>query len=237
MSRVLPRARRVAPVVDALAARGIARPFRIQELVAARRARRARRPRTVADGLGQDARVRACRSSSASIRDDARPSALVLVPTRELAAQVTEELEPLAQAEGAPRRRRVRRRRRCRPRRSAPSARTSWSRRPAGSRISSSAGWSTSRRSASSSSTRPTGCSTWASSRRSTRSSGGCRSNRQTMFFSATLDGEVGELARAYTNSPSASRAALPDERRRARSSTASSRSRPTRRSRRSSST
>jgi ATP-dependent RNA helicase RhlE len=26
--------------------------------------------------------------------------------------------------------------------------------------------------------------------------------NRQTMFFSATLDGEVGELARAYTNSP-----------------------------------
>ena len=27
--------------------------------------------------------------------------------------------------------------------------------------------------------------------------------NRQTMFFSATLDGEVGELARAYTNNPS----------------------------------
>src|SRR3954466_1456352 len=27
--------------------------------------------------------------------------------------------------------------------------------------------------------------------------------NRQTMFFSATLDGEVGRLARAYTNSPS----------------------------------
>ena len=27
--------------------------------------------------------------------------------------------------------------------------------------------------------------------------------NRQTMFFSATLDGHVGELARAYTNSPS----------------------------------
>jgi superfamily II DNA/RNA helicase len=27
--------------------------------------------------------------------------------------------------------------------------------------------------------------------------------NRQTMFFSATLDGRVGELARAYTNSPS----------------------------------
>ena len=27
--------------------------------------------------------------------------------------------------------------------------------------------------------------------------------NRQTMFFSATLDGAVSELARAYTNSPS----------------------------------
>src|SRR5205814_5782317 len=27
--------------------------------------------------------------------------------------------------------------------------------------------------------------------------------NRQTMFFSATLDGHVGELAHAYTNSPS----------------------------------
>ena len=33
--------------------------------------------------------------------------------------------------------------------------------------------------------------------------------NRQTMFFSATLDGEVGELARAYTNSPSRFAAAL----------------------------
>jgi ATP-dependent RNA helicase RhlE len=37
--------------------------------------------------------------------------------------------------------------------------------------------------------------------------------NRQTMFFSATLDGEVGELARAYTSSPSRFEGALPDER------------------------
>src|SRR3989442_1352090 len=37
--------------------------------------------------------------------------------------------------------------------------------------------------------------------------------NRQTMFFSATLDGEVGELARAYTNSPSRFEAALAEER------------------------
>ena len=35
---------------------------------------------------------------------------------------------------------------------------------------------------------------------------------RQTMFFSATLDGEVGELARAYTNSPARIEAALPTE-------------------------
>src|SRR5574338_132788 len=35
---------------------------------------------------------------------------------------------------------------------------------------------------------------------------------RQTMFFSATLDGEVGELARAYTRSPARIEAALPFE-------------------------
>src|SRR4029453_9697344 len=34
--------------------------------------------------------------------------------------------------------------------------------------------------------------------------------NRQTMFFSATLDGEVGRLARAYTRSPSYFEAELP---------------------------
>ena len=37
--------------------------------------------------------------------------------------------------------------------------------------------------------------------------------NRQTMFFSATLDGEVGELARAYTTSPSRFEADLPADR------------------------
>src|SRR5207245_11082977 len=36
--------------------------------------------------------------------------------------------------------------------------------------------------------------------------------NRQTMFFSATLDGPVGELARDYTNSPSRFEAALAEE-------------------------
>ncbi len=38
-------------------------------------------------------------------------------------------------------------------------------------------------------------------------------SNRQTMFFSATLDGEVGELARAYTSSPSRFEGRLPHAR------------------------
>ena len=62
--------------------------------------------------------------------------------------------------------------------------------------------------------------------------------NRQTMFFSATLDGEVGELAREYTNSPSRFEGDLPATRTSpARSSTTSFRSRPTPRSRRSSST
>jgi ATP-dependent RNA helicase RhlE len=37
--------------------------------------------------------------------------------------------------------------------------------------------------------------------------------NRQTMFFSATLDGEVGELARTYTSSPSRFSAELPADR------------------------
>jgi ATP-dependent RNA helicase RhlE len=36
--------------------------------------------------------------------------------------------------------------------------------------------------------------------------------NRQTMFFSATLDGEVGRLAYAYTNHPAKHEAGLPDE-------------------------
>jgi ATP-dependent RNA helicase DeaD/ATP-dependent RNA helicase RhlE len=36
--------------------------------------------------------------------------------------------------------------------------------------------------------------------------------NRQTMFFSATLDGPVGELARDYTTSPSRFEAALAEE-------------------------
>src|SRR3954454_13889681 len=88
-----------APVADALGARSILEPFRIQELVL---------PDAVA---GLDVLVRSPTGSGKTLafalplverttKSDARPSALVLVPTRELAAQVTAELEALARTKG-----------------------------------------------------------------------------------------------------------------------------------------
>jgi ATP-dependent RNA helicase RhlE len=88
-----------APVVAALAARSIVEPFSIQELV-------------LPDALqGLDILVRSPTGSGKTLAfavplveriepSDPRPSALVLVPTRELAAQVTGELEPLARSRG-----------------------------------------------------------------------------------------------------------------------------------------
>ena len=85
-------------VVDALAARTIESPFRIQELV-------------LPDALaGLDVLARSPTGSGKTLafavpiaervgREDGL-SALVLVPTRELAAQVTAEIEPLAQVKG-----------------------------------------------------------------------------------------------------------------------------------------
>ena len=82
-----------APVVEALAARNITQPFEIQE-------------RALPDALsGLDVLVRSPTGSGKTLAfalpivertdpGDGRPSALVLVPTRELAAQVTEEIEP-----------------------------------------------------------------------------------------------------------------------------------------------
>jgi len=82
-----------APVVDALAARSIHTPFRIQALA-------------LPDALaGLDVLARAPTGSGKTLAfavpiaertptTGARPSALVLVPTRELAAQVTAELSP-----------------------------------------------------------------------------------------------------------------------------------------------
>jgi ATP-dependent RNA helicase RhlE len=88
-----------APVIDALAARSIHQPFRIQALV-------------LPDALaGLDVLAKSPTGSGKTLAfaipiverttaADARPSALVLVPTRELAAQVTGELEALAVPKG-----------------------------------------------------------------------------------------------------------------------------------------
>jgi superfamily II DNA/RNA helicase len=83
----------------ALAERGIARPFPIQELVLpdafAGRDVLAKSPtgsgKTLAFALPIVARVG---------RDRSQPAALVLVPTRELAGQVSDEIRPLAQVNG-----------------------------------------------------------------------------------------------------------------------------------------
>ncbi len=188
------------PVVDALAARSIVRPFKIQGLV-------------LPDALaGFDILARSPTGSGKTLafvvpiverttRADTRPSALVLVPTRELAAQVTSEFEPVARARGltvaaayggVPLR--------------------SQAKRAQGAHIV----------------VATPGRLEDLASRRLVDLSGvrafvldeadrmldmgfqpqvdrivrRLPRNRQTMFFSATLDGEVGELARAYTNSP-----------------------------------
>jgi superfamily II DNA/RNA helicase len=88
-----------APVTEALAARGISHPFRIQSLV-------------VPDALaGQDVLAKSPTGSGKTLafglplveRLDSRdgaPGALVLVPTRELAQQVVDELQSIAAAKG-----------------------------------------------------------------------------------------------------------------------------------------
>src|SRR5215216_2349509 len=85
------------PVAEVLAARSIHTPFRIQALA-------------LPDALaGLDVLARAPTGSGKTLAfaipivertvpADRRPSALVLVPTRELAQQVTEDIEPLAAA-------------------------------------------------------------------------------------------------------------------------------------------
>ena len=87
------------PVVDALSARSILEPFRIQALV-------------LPDALaGLDVLAKSPTGSGKTLAfalpivertttADAKPSALVLVPTRELAAQVSEELESLSKPKG-----------------------------------------------------------------------------------------------------------------------------------------
>ena len=148
------------------------RRFRSSELVASGRARRA----ATCSASRRPARARRSPSGSRSSSVPAAaatPAALVLVPTRELAAQVTEELAPSAAAGlrvaavygGMPL---------GTPGEAARGAEilvaTPGRLKDLVERRLVSLG-----QSRSSSSTRPTGCSTWASGRRSTRSSAACR--------------------------------------------------------------
>ena len=190
-----------APVVAALAARSIHHPFSIQELV-------------LPDALeGLDVLVRSPTGSGKTLAfalpiverttpADGRPSALVLVPTRELAAQVTEAFEALAAAKGL-------------------RVAAAYGGIPIRSQANRIKGAhilvATPGRLEDLATRRLVDLSKVRSFvldeadrmldmgfqpqvdklvRRLPR-------NRQTMFFSATLDGHVGDLARAYTNSPS----------------------------------
>ncbi|MDQ2984800.1 MAG: DEAD/DEAH box helicase [Actinomycetota bacterium] len=189
------------PVVDALAARSINHPFLIQDLV-------------LPDALaGLDILARSPTGSGKTLAfavpivermtaAQARPSALVLVPTRELAAQVTAEFQPLAKTKGL----------------TVASAYGGVPLRAQAVRA----------KAAHILIATPGRLEDLAQRRLIDLS--GIRSfvldeadrmldmgfqpqvdkivrrlprNRQTMFFSATLDGHVGDLARAYTNSPS----------------------------------
>ena len=199
------------PVVDALAARSIHEPFRIQELV-------------LPDALaGLDVLARSPTGSGKTLAfavpivermmpGDGRPSALILVPTRELAAQVTADLEPLARAKGL-------------------TVVAAYGGLPLGAQAK--------RVKRAHILVATPGRLEDLASRRLVdlgriqtlvldeadrmldmgfkpqvdRIVRRVPRNRQTMFFSATLDGEAGQLARAYTNSPSRFEAdALPED-------------------------
>jgi ATP-dependent RNA helicase RhlE len=199
------------PVVDALAARSILRPFPIQELV-------------LPDALaGLDVLARSPTGSGKTLAfavpiverttpRDACPSALVLVPTRELAAQVTTDLGPLAKAKGLsvaaaygglPLRAQAKRTEGAQILVATPGRLEDLAQR----RLVDLAR-----------------VQTFVLDEADRMLDMGFKPqvdqivkrlprNRQTMFFSATLDGEAGELARAYTDSPSRFEANLsPDD-------------------------
>ncbi len=190
-----------APVVDALAARSIHEPFPIQELA-------------LADALaGLDVLAKSPTGSGKTLAfalpivqrtaaADARPSALVLVPTRELAAQVTAELESLAPSMGLsvasvyggmPLRAQAKRAKSAHILVATPGRLQDLAERGLVdlTRI---------RIFVLDEADRMLDMGFQPQVDRIVRR---LPRNRQTMFFSATLDGRVGELARAYTNSPS----------------------------------
>jgi ATP-dependent RNA helicase RhlE len=189
-----------ALVVDALAARSITEPFWIQELV-------------LPDALaGLDVLAKSPTGSGKTLAfalpivertapGDARPTALILVPTRELAAQVAAELESLAGARklsvavvygGMPLRAQANRAKSAHILVATPGRLEDLAER----RLVDLKGVRTL---VLDEADRMLDMGFQPQVDRIVRR---LPQNRQTMFFSATLDGHVGELARAYTNSP-----------------------------------
>ena len=198
------------PVVDALAARSIHEPFRIQALV-------------LPDALaGLDVLAKSPTGSGKTLAfalpivertatADARPSALVLVPTRELAAQVSAELESLVPAKGlkvaavyggVPLNAQAKRAKSAHVLVATPGRLQDLAER----RL---VDLSHVRILVLDEADRMLDMGFQPQVDRIVRR---LPRNRQTMFFSATLDGPVGELARNYTNSPSRFEAALAEE-------------------------
>jgi ATP-dependent RNA helicase RhlE len=197
-------------VVDALAARSIHEPFRIQALV-------------LPDALaGLDVLAKSPTGSGKTLAfavpiverttaADARPSALILVPTRELAAQVSAELESLVPAKGlkvaavyggVPLNAQAKRAKSAHILVATPGRLQDLAER----RL---VDLSHVRVLVLDEADRMLDMGFQPQVDRIVRR---LPRNRQTMFFSATLDGPVGELARDYTNSPSRFEAALAEE-------------------------
>ncbi|TML95383.1 MAG: DEAD/DEAH box helicase [Actinobacteria bacterium] len=189
-----------APVVEILAARSIEEPFRIQTLV-------------LPDALaGLDVLAKSPTGSGKTLAfavpivertttADARPSALVLVPTRELAAQVTAELDLIAPCKGLtvaavygglPLHAQAKRAAKAHILVATPGRLEDLANR----RL---VDLSHVRLLVLDEADRMLDMGFQPQVDRIVRR---LPSNRQTMFFSATLDGAVGELARSYTNSP-----------------------------------
>jgi ATP-dependent RNA helicase RhlE len=198
------------PVVDALAARSIHEPFRIQALV-------------LPDALaGLDVLAKSPTGSGKTLAfalpivertttADSRPSALVLVPTRELASQVSAELESLVPAKGlkvaavyggVPLNAQAKRAASAHVLVATPGRLQDLAER----RL---VDLSHVRVLVLDEADRMLDMGFQPQVDRIVRR---LPRNRQTMFFSATLDGPVGELARDYTNSPSRFEAALAEE-------------------------